>query len=109
MTETLGDRIRARRQAVQDMADAAQDAAQAWAQSYTNAANTAVRTWAKNYTDAAGALIKAYVDNQITVALATAKTYVDNQITATKSYVDQQNASLSAQITKVVTDNNLQP
>jgi hypothetical protein len=109
MTETLGDRIRARRQAMQDMIDEAQDAAQAWAQNFTNAATVAVQTWAQNYTDAAKVVIKTYVDNQIASALSTAKTYVDNQIATTTTYVNQQNSALSTQIAKVITDNNLQP
>jgi hypothetical protein len=109
MTDPLGDRIRVRRALLQDMADAAQDAAQNWAQNYADAIHTAVQSWAKNYTDVAKAAIKTYVDNQITAVLGTSKTYVDSQILVTKAYVDQQNSALSAQITKVVTDNNLQP
>jgi hypothetical protein len=61
MTSNLGDRIRAKRQARWDLADAARDAAKAHAVTLRDA-------------------LKTYVDNQITAAKAVSKTYVDNRI-----------------------------
>lgn len=54
MTDTLGDRIRAKRQRGQAAADGARNAA---------------KDWAKNY-----------IDSQITAAKSVLKTYVDNRI-----------------------------
>ena len=100
--DTLGDRIRARRERIRQVAEIARLAAQ---------------DWAKEYTDNAKVLIQTYVDNQITAALETAKTYVDNQLAQSKTYVDNQilaakaagKTYTDAQIASLVTKNNLLP
>lgn len=61
MTETLGDRIRAKRERVQVVGDTARDAAKEYAQNLRD-------------------VLKTYVDNQINQTRNQSKTYVDNQI-----------------------------
>lgn len=95
---TLGERIKARRDLLQDVADAARGAAQDWSKGYTDQIRTAVITYVDNRMDTA----KSYVDSQI----GAAKTYVDGKIVAVtataKTYVDNQ-------IAKLVAANNLKP
>lgn len=77
MADTLGDRIRHRRQVVQTAADAARQDAQ---------------DWAKDYSDNIHAAVRAYIDEQVGIA----KTYVDDQIAVTKTYVDTQVEAVKA-------------
>lgn len=83
---TLGEKIAARRNQLQQVIDEGRQAAQKWAEQYTDETRT---------------LITTVVNSQIEIALRQAQMYVDDQIATTaKTYVDDQ-------IEKLKTDNDL--
>lgn len=103
---TLGDRIKASRQAFIGLTDQAREDAIEWACQYADDIRDAIRD---------------YIDNQVVVQLRSyvdaardqVKTYVDNQILTTqaqsKAYVDSKDAALGARIDSLIAHNGLTP
>lgn len=89
MPDSLGDRIRARRERDDGLLSIVKEEVQEWARDYTDHMRDTLRTYADNLRDA----LKVYVDNQNTLTRSQSKTYVDNQI--------------AAKIAKLATDNGL--